>query len=83
MFDLLQETQDGAAALVRLRQHRLGGLQEHVVLRVFGHFLRHIGVTNRGLGLLYVLTGRREIRSRKVQAALDGPDCRLLIKALL
>ena len=55
---LLEQAQHRAAVLVRLREHRLGCLEQDVVLRVSGHFRGHVGVLDRGhrgLGILAYL----------------------------
>ena len=81
--ELLEEREDSRAVLVGLCEHGLRSLEQHVVLRVVRHLLRHIRIANRGLGVLNVLGRRREVGARVVQASLDCADVRLLIKSLL
>ena len=81
--ELLEEREDSRAVLVGLCEHGLRSLEQHVVLRVVRHLLRHIRIANRGLGVLNVLGRRREVRARVVEAGLDSADVRLLIESLL
>src|SRR6185437_11253865 len=46
---LLEELQDAAASLVRLRQHRRAGLGQDLVLRELHHLGRHVDVLDRSL----------------------------------
>ena len=72
MTFLAKELQHALGQLVRLRQHRLRGLVENVVLGVGHHFLGDVGVADGGLGVLDVLAHDAEVVDGVLEAVLAG-----------
>ena len=69
---LLQQLQHALGHLVGLGQHRLGGLDQDVVLGVRHHLLRHVGVADGGLGVLDVLSHDAQVVDGVVQTVLGS-----------
>ena len=69
---LLEELEDGLGLLVRLGQHGLGGLHQHVHLGVVHHFLGHIGVTDTAVGGGQVLNRNVQVVDGVLQTVLEG-----------
>ena len=81
--ELLEKAQYAGAGLICLCEHGLRSLHEHVVLRVFRHFLGDIGVADRGLCRRYILAGCRQVAGRVLETALYRANGGLLIECLL
>ncbi len=69
--------------MVRLREHRLRGLRQDIVLRVLGHGQRHIGVPDRAFRSGDILRRRGQVRRGVFEAVLYRADGGLLIQRLL